>query len=347
MTGTSLKFQASLSLLISVFERKKKALNNHHRKESSTECQDSLREAMARHGLILPSHVIPGIIRRIPGVGKNPSNRSGFYLLFSDEQGAMFGDWSSDLREFWWAKDLSSLTPKERRDRARRAKHAQDLADQEKKWEQHQAAQKAQWLWAKASSSSPYNHPYVMRKNIKPYGTRRSFFYGKDVLVLPIIDFERNITSLQFIRDDGSKRFLKGGRKKGCLIPVQSLHHPQHTIICEGWATACTLAQHMPESRVVSSIDADNLTSVALGIAKKFPHSPIQIVADDDRDKDQNKGYREAEKAVLAVQEQTDVSVEWFIPNWPDEAPSHLTDVNDLMIWNKEEKSSIKSRVPP
>nr|VFJ73984.1 MAG: hypothetical protein BECKFW1821C_GA0114237_105618 [Candidatus Kentron sp. FW] len=57
---------------------------------------------------------------------------------------------------------------------------------------------------------------------------------------------------IQFIAPDGEKRLLKNGRKQGCFIHVHGdTVNPSGVIICEGWATGCTLAENEPGSLVL------------------------------------------------------------------------------------------------
>ena len=82
------------------------------------------------------------------------------------------------------------------------------------------------------------------------------------------------MTSLQFIRDEGEKRFLKGGKTKGCYYPLGKA--PRESLyIAEGFATAATI-QELTSEAVTVAFNAGNLDSVCA-----FPEKEISF--DQDR----------------------------------------------------------------
>lgn len=150
----------------------------------------------------------------------------------------------------------------------------------------------------------------------------------KEALVLPLQDFSGNLTSLQFIDMDGNKRLLKGGRKKGSFVHVAgSADEPELVIICEGWATGCTLASENNGALVLAAIDAGNLDVVAIDARDKWPFTELLVAGDDDRLVPGNPG---ATKARIAASLS---SARLTLPNWPEDAPDTLTDFNDLACW--------------
>ncbi len=62
------------------------------------------RDTIRAAGLEPPDVIEPGKLHRFPGIGKRPSNRAGWCLLFDDGLGGCFGDWSSGVSETWQAK---------------------------------------------------------------------------------------------------------------------------------------------------------------------------------------------------------------------------------------------------
>jgi putative DNA primase/helicase len=73
-----------------------------------------------------------------------------------------------------------------------------------------------------------------------------------DVLV-PGYDAEGKLWTVQYIKEDGTKRFAKNSRKHGCFhvvdapngaAAVQKIAMSPMVVIAEGYATAATLAQH-------------------------------------------------------------------------------------------------------
>lgn len=98
-------------------------------------------------------------------------------------------------------------------------------------------------------------------------------------LIVPLYFSDNNIVSLQYIYQDGSKRFLKGGRKRGYYFPIGSLKH--HILLAEGYATACSIFLATGEL-TICCFDAGNLKPVAEKFRKFHPTMEIIICADND-----------------------------------------------------------------
>ena len=274
-------------------------------------------------GLLPPDVIKPGEFLRFPGIGKGSSNRAGWCILFDDGQGGAFGDWSSGLSESWQATRSKPYSRAERIAFVNQVKSAKQEASRKLRSRQLKAAREAAKIW-KTSPPAPADYPYLVCKKVKAHGAR----LHDRVLTLPILNFEFSITSLQFIYPDGGKRFLTGGRVKGCFIHVSgSVKNPSRTIICEGWATGCTLAEDEPNALILAAIDAGNLRSVATGASKRWPNTELIVAGDDDRLISGNPGATKAREAAVA----SGASVAF--PRWPEDAPNHLTDFNDLTSW--------------
>ncbi|WP_175452431.1 toprim domain-containing protein [Thiohalomonas denitrificans] len=209
----------------------------------------------------------------------------------------------------------------------RQAAHTKERLEKERREKQAQAARRAVALWNDSLPATNL-HPYLMRKGITA-GIARIY---KSALVLPVTDTRKRIISLQFIREDGSKRLLPGGRKKGGFIPVAGDLSMGQVIICEGWATGRTLAGDNPDALVLAAIDAGNLKRVALAICSCSPQAEIIIAGDDDRQTRGNPGVQKAMEAAHAIGGKA------IFPSWPPNAPDDLTDFNDLAaLWYEAE----------
>ncbi len=201
------------------------------------------------------------------------------------------------------------------------AKAKKDLEDQ-KDAEYKKAAERARTLWESLIAANPF-HPYLVKKRILSFSARQT---GAD-LVLPIIDCNYLIQSLQYIDPHGNKYFLSGGKKKGNFILVKGNLSSTGIGIAEGFATAATLATLHPHMCMLAALDAGNLEPVALSVRR---HNPLSIFGDDDRGRDDNPGSTNALQAAIAV------GGEFYLPDWPVGAPAHLTDFNDLVCWLEE-----------
>lgn len=289
-----------------------------------TDATSGFRNVIQASGLEPPGDIQPGKLHRFPGIGKRKSNRAGWCLLFEDEQGGLFGDWSSGLSETWWANRFEPLLDADRRAFARRIEAARQQANAERQKRRAAAMARAAEIWG-SSAPADNDHPYLRHKQIQTHGARSH----NGALVVPIVDFAGALNSLQFIGQDGRKRLLAGGRKHGCFIPVSvdTANVSHQVIICEGWATGCTLAEMEPQAMVLAAIDAGNLQPVAVAAAGTWPNAEILIAGDDDRLTESNPGATQARLAAAAS------GALYVLPPWPTEAPSHLTDFNDLAVW--------------
>ena len=166
-------------------------------------------------------------------------------------------------------------------------------------------------------------HPYLLRKKVDLYGVREY----KGSLVVPAYDQNGKLWTLQFISASGEKRFLAGGRKKGCFFTIGLLDNADKIFICEGYATGATIYECSDKKPVVVAFDASGLKSVSQIISKKVPSAKIIICADNDcyHENNFNPGVEKAREAALSIGAQV------VIPKFKD-STTHPTDFNDLYI---------------
>ncbi|BBP44549.1 PriCT-2 domain-containing protein [Thiosulfativibrio zosterae] len=138
------------------------------------------------------------------------------------------------------------------------------------------------------------NHPYLIRKGIASHGVLfGSVMTYQNALIVPMYGSDGamagEVQTLQFIQPDGTKRFLAGGKKTGGYYPIQWIDGAP-IVICEGFATGATLAEHYtPFSSVVCAFDAGNLLPVAKAFKRHYPMTQIIIAGDNDHlDKESN-----------------------------------------------------------
>ena len=102
-------------------------------------------------GLEPPDSIQPGKLHRFPGIGKRPSNRAGWCLLFDDGLGGCFGDWSSDLSETWQAKRAQTYSRPERLAFARKLEEAKLKGQAKLGARQANASKRAAAMWDAAT----------------------------------------------------------------------------------------------------------------------------------------------------------------------------------------------------
>jgi putative DNA primase/helicase len=278
------------------------------------------RDVVRLTGLQPPDCIVPGKMHRFPGEGKSRSNRAGWLLLFSDCTGAVFGDWSTGLSEHWQAQRKNPYTAAERSAFKQQVKKARAKAAAERAVVQEVAATHAADLWLNADAAM--YHPYLKQKRVLPLGIRQK----DNLLVIPLRDADGDIHSCQTIDPAGNKRFISGGKIKGCFYLIGGPMTDQVYIV-EGWATGASLhiygadigAKGQP---IVVAFNAINLKSVAMAIRSKYSDIQITIAADNDHNSRGNTGLTKGREAAALV------GGEIIWPNFEDEGFTG-TDFND------------------
>jgi len=162
----------------------------------------------------------------------------------------------------------------------------------------YEAASKKAELILDACTFATANHAYLNAKQIEP--RLMPWLTGKGWLVIPVMDLQGELHSLQFISPKGDKLFLSGGAIKGHFYQLWSRASPTDAIVVsEGFATAVTLSCHyVPDCSVVAAFNAGNLLPVAQVFRSAFPDATIIIAGDHDKS---GVGQKAAEEAALAV----------------------------------------------
>lgn len=257
---------------------------------------NSFLRALADAGLAMfkEGPVADGALHRYRVTGDKSGSQNGWYVLHLDDKpfGA-FGSWKTGQSLTWTPEKPETMTPLERAALAKRVAEAKQAREVCQSAVYAEAAARAARLWGKAHPATG-QHPYLARKGVQAYGVRLL----RDSLVIPLRDVDGELHSLQFIRPDGEKRFLTGGRKRGCYYaigkPVDDL------CICEGYATAASIYEATGYA-TASAFDAGNLEPVARLLRGKFPRLRLILCADNDAGTPGNPGVRHAEAAARAV----------------------------------------------
>jgi len=278
---------------------------------------EHFRLAIEAAGLKAPDSINPdGRIHRFSTNGKRGDD-SGWYVLHTDGIAAgAFGCWRSGLQSIWCAKSDKAMTVAEREVYRQRIKAMQVQREADTLATQLQTSQTAAALWQQAIPATAA-HDYLRRKGIQPHGVRCD---GQRLLV-PMQDTAGMVHSLQTISPEGDKRFMTGGRKKGCY---HSIGEPAGVlIVCEGYATGESIHESTGDA-VAVAFDAGNLEPVAVALRARYPSLKMIIAADDDHQTDGNPGLTKARAAALAV------GGLLAVPLFPAGRPDKATDFNDL-----------------
>lgn len=277
---------------------------------------DQFANAMEAAGVVPPDTIhADGQLHRFSATGKR-GDSAGWYVLHADGLPAgVFGCWRSGLTEAWCSKADSAMTQAERdtmRQRVRDAKAKRD-SDAQKRQRHAQVAATERW----ESSVRAEQHPYLTAKGIQPY----NLSIDGAMLLVPMRDTSGTMHSLQTIAPDGRKRFMAGGRVRGCY---HSVGYPDVAIVVgEGMATMHSV-RAATGLAVAAAFSASNLAPVAQALRRKFPTVPIILAADDDHATEGNPGMAAARAAAMAVGGLV------VAPQFPADRPRKATDFNDL-----------------
>lgn len=139
----------------------------------------------------------------------------------------------------------------------------------------------------------------------------------------------KRLVGLQFIQNDGSKKFLTGTPKRGAFHMVGAVDADVPVLaVAEGYATAATVHE-VTGWPVAVAFDAGNLEPVARAMRKARPSARVAIAADNDHRTEGNPGISKARAAAQAVDGA--VIAPKFAPeetgtDWNDYAATHGRD---------------------
>ena len=272
--------------------------------------------------------IADGEFHRFGVKGDKHGQMSGWYILndHGDLLVGAYGNWRTGLSEVWCSKFEQTLSNVERKSYLESiAKAKQQYAEAKAKMYE-EVKIRAQKLIV-STRDATMDNAYVKRKGIRLYGCK--VLGNTGTLVVPMCDGydeqgQPYIVNIQFISPDGSKKYMTGGKKKGCYLAIGN-SKSSSIVICEGYATGASIAQ-ATNHKVIVAFDAGNLLPVAQRIAKsKKPDQTIIIAADNDAWGDVNIGVQKATEATNAIH------AHMAIPDFSNcDVSQKPTDFNDL-----------------
>jgi len=185
-------------------------------------------------------------------------------------------------------------------------------------------------FWQRCSTTG--ESEYLKKKEVSvPEGCgvryRDTDLYGS-VLVIPVMDEKGHLFNCQMISASGTKRFIKGCRVAGGFFMLRPIVDIEAIAICEGFATACTLAsliKHLPIACCFSSL---NIVPVVKKLKATYRDFLIYLFTDNDRHLTKNTGVSKAEEAKSVDPEK----IHLLTPEFGSTPPGKdATDWNDLV----------------
>lgn len=262
--------------------------------------------------------IADGHIHRFHITGDRYGTQNGWYIIFPDATSGHFGSWRTGSTYNWSScnptSHLENILIRQRTEQL----HHKRLAEQHQT--QEAAAKSAHQLWRNSQCADPQHH-YLTAKGCSPHGLRQQ----GNTLLVPIFH-AGCLVNLQRISPTGEKRFLSGGRVKESYALIGIPSPFAHLYVCEGWATGATIHEESGAA-VACAMNAGNLLSVGQHLQNQHPDATLIIAGDDDRQTDGNPGREAAIRAAFAL------DCGHVLPQWPVDAPSSLSDFNDLRQW--------------
>lgn len=253
-----------------------------------------------------------------------------FYVVPDKEMAHCFGcGWHGDVIDFVAASQNvdtaaavniltggapSHMNPQERQARADML--AQRKREQARAREGYIAAARRRW---ETASHAPDDHPYILRKRIKPHMAR----VEGDAIILPVYDRNGDVQSVQTIAPDGGKMFHPGAPMEGGRLNIGI--NLGLSIICEGFATGVSIFEASP-TRVCVAFSKEGVKAIARELHEAG--LPVAIAAD-------RKGSPEIIKLGM------DLGIAVYVPPEPHD------DFNDMAVAMGSEAVRLLFKSPP
>lgn len=247
-------------------------------------------------GVLKGDPIIDGRWHNIPADDGKPGNKSFGYVAYQNPDGSIGGKitnyYRSDENEPFIFTDKEKPKTRPPRNIIAQQNEARERQQLELERSYALAARRAEYVYSQLSHA-PADHPYLARKQIDPYMAKIN---QSGQLVIPMINAEGKIQSLEFISDNGFKKIMPKSKASGAFTPLGFLRDksPPQIIIAEGFATAASLhdATGIP---TVHARGKGNIATVTDIMRTRHPDAQIIIAADNDQSKKNNWGLATAQ----------------------------------------------------
>jgi Antirestriction protein len=315
--------------------------------------REEFAEAMRSAGLFTGSNaqgdhpIMDGKRHRVPVEGGKKGALDGFYVGHLDGHPAGRIINNKTGTDITWKSKGYALSDQEKA--KLQAEAAEKLAQRAAEQDKLQEAT-AQRVGRQMADLVPVEQPtpYLQAKGIEAHAGVFTDREGQKTYI-PAFDAGGKQWTMQYIQEDGTKRFAKDSKKEGCFHPVggmDALAAAPALVISEGYATAASLAEGLGHA-TVAAFDSGNLPHVARALREKFPDKPIVIAGDDDKaqeiERGHNPGRAKAEEAAKDVGGKAIFPI--FAPGEQQANPKGFTDFNDLANKSELGRDGLKRQV--
>lgn len=262
-----------------------------------SEPRSEFLDVMTRDGYC-PKSLAVGKLCRMDGPEDKRGKMSAWYVYNEIEDTynegniigvATYGCWKTGLTQSWCSRSENVMSNLERQafHTAREAMRRQH--EKETREKQSEAAELAFSIWQGSTDAS--THPYLTKKGVSACEGLKIARSGH--LIVPVA-VNSEITSLQFIGDDGSKKFLTGGKLKGGWFVIEGEYDVVY--VAEGYSTGASVHEATGKT-VYIAFNAGNLYEVSSFVKEHCPDSRIILAGDDDTETKGNPGRTKATQA--------------------------------------------------
>ncbi|CAG1022516.1 partial DNA primase TraC, partial [Methylococcales bacterium] len=249
--------------------------------------------------------IMDGQKHRIGVDGDKKGEQAGFYVGHLDGHPAGYMKNNRTGVEMRWKSKGYALDPEQKAKLQAEAAAKLETRAIEQERIQEQTAQR---IGKQMEDLTPATTPtaYMQAKGIIPQTGAFTDREGQKTYI-PATDADGKLWTMQYINEEGTKRFAKDSRKEGTFHVVGglgALAQAPALVIGEGYATASSLSQSLGFA-AVAAFDSGNLSHVAKALHEKFPDKPVIIAGDNDKHLELSQGINpgriKAEEAAKAV----------------------------------------------
>lgn len=255
----------------------------------------NLVDAFNQTGLPYPGEHTQGGTVRFSTDGR-AYDKAGWLRLFPDGKGACFGDWRDGTSYCWQERDDSAPkpTPSEIKQAKEQARKAREQAEAEREVMYKKTAAEFKRVFEGLPQATSDNG-YLKHKGVEAIGDVREGLRGQ--LVVPALDGEGNLQSIQQIYPDGTKRFAPNAKMAGGRFIIGKIKNGEPIVLAEGYATSASIFM-TGVGAVVNCFFGSNLKEVTADIRKRYPTSFILVAGDLDEG---GQGERYAKAAIASA----------------------------------------------
>ncbi len=236
--------------------------------------------------------ILTGELHRFRTREDKASEKSGAIKIYTDGWPAGYvQDWRKGIKEYW-RYDTSNFDEEQQKyfnseEYRKKMEERERKAREKRRMKQIVASEAAARLWERLEFA-PTQHPYIVRKRI-PCFTEDCLRYNPETksLAVPLKDIEGRFWSIQWIPEEGDKRFFIGTSTDGIFwsvwLDVLDKNPKEVILLGEGFATMAKVFELMKKP-CVAAMSCYKLEVIAKKLREKYPEAKIIITADNDHE---------------------------------------------------------------